>query len=304
MFFDRSPKLRIAGAVLLSALALSTTACSKLGFGEDDGPTSPSGPPAAGSALIYAAIGASDVTGVGASRPCLSGFLDCPDSTGYVFAAARQLRGQGFTVTVTNLGFPGAVVSPRFEALGRQYGRNDILANFVEDLAPFVRAETTHVTIFAGGNDVNVITTALGGGAGANNPNAFVDQQVQAFGDDFSTLVAEVRRRASSARLVLLNLPNLGGLPYLAAASAAQRRAAQRASVGMTAAINRFASQNTRVVDLMCDTRLYQRANLHTDGFHPNDAGYAIMASAVVNAVTAATFPAPAASCGQMTLVE
>ena len=304
MFFTRSPKLRIVGAVLLSVFALSTTACSKLGLGDDDAPTAPSGPPTAGSALTYAPIGASDVFGVGASRPCTVLFLDCPDSTAYPFVAARQLRSQGFTVTVTTLGIPGAVISARFQALGRQYGRGDIPANLIDQLAPFVRAETTHVTIFAGGNDVNVITTALGGGAGGSNQNGFIDQQVQAFSDDYSTLVAEVRRRAPSARLILLNLPNLGGLPYLATATAAQRRAAQRASVGMTTAINRFAGQNARVVDLMCDARLYQRANLHTDGFHPNDGGYTIMAAAVVNAVTAASFPVPAANCGQMTLVQ
>jgi lysophospholipase L1-like esterase len=231
-------------------------------------------------------------------------FLDCPDSTGYVFAAARHLRSQGFTVTVSNLGFPGAVISPRFQAIGRQYGRTDILANFIEQLAPFVRADTSHVTIFAGGNDVNVITTALGGGAGGGNPNAYIDQQVQGFADDYATLLAEVRRRAPSARIIILNLPNLGGLPYLSTASLAQRQAAQRAAVRMTTtAMNPLASATVRVIDLMCDSRLYQRANLHSDGFHPNDSGYAIIAAAVVNAVTAGSFPPPASSCGQMTLV-
>ena len=57
--------------------------------------------------------------------------------------------------------------------------------------------DSTLVTIFAGGNDVNIITAALGGGAGAGNPAAFIDQQVQNFGADYATLLDGIRDRSA-----------------------------------------------------------------------------------------------------------
>jgi lysophospholipase L1-like esterase len=221
---------------------------------------------------------------------------------GYVQAASRQLQAQGFTVTLRNMGIPAAVISPEFQSLGAQYHR-DIPANFIEQEAPFTLQDSTLVTIFAGGNEVNTITSALGGGAGGSDPIGFIDSQVRLFGTNFATLLGIVRSRAAAARIVVLNLPNLGGMPYLAGTSLAQRQAAQRISVGMTTTvINPLVSQDLTVIDLMCDARLYQRANLSPDGFHPNDAGYAIMAAEVVRATTG-PYPAPQASCGQMRLV-
>ena len=56
------------------------------------------------------------------------------------------------------------------------------------------------------------------------------------------------------------------------------------------------------VIDLMCDSRAYQAVNYFSDGFHPNDTGYAFIAAEVVRAVTTA-YPAPRASCSQMSVV-
>lgn len=282
----------------MAVLLLCLTGCDIL---KRDSPTAPSSPPPAGSTIVYSAIGASDATGHGASIECVP-FSDCPSGTGYVQMAARTLRAQGFSVDLTNVGIPTAVIGRDFETLGRQYNRT-ILGNFVDDELPFVRKESTMVTIFAGGNDVNTITAALGGGAGAGNQNAYIDAQVRAFGADFATLLSGVRNRAS-ARIVILNLPNLAALPYLAGASLSQRQAAQRASVGMTTTvINGLVSNDVAVVDLMCDPRAYVGANYSSDGFHPNDAGYAFLASEVVAAITSATYPAPRASCSQMSTV-
>lgn len=290
----RSPIWRIGGvAVLITCL----TGCNLL---KEGSPTEPSDPPAAGSTIVYTAIGASDAWGHGASIECLP-FTECPSGNGYVQVAARTLRSSGFTVTLTSLGIPTAVIGRDFEALGRQYNRT-ILGNFIEGEMPFVPKDSTVVTIFAGGNEVNIITAALGAGAGAGNPNAFIDTQVQAFGADFATLLSGIRARAS-ARIVILNLPNLAGLPYLANASLAQRQAAQRAAVGMTATvINSLRADDVTIVDLMCDARTYVASNYSSDGFHPNDAGYAFIASEVVRAITSATYPAPRPSCSQMSI--
>ena len=154
--------------------------------------------------------------------------------------------------------------------------------------------DATLVTIFAGANDVNVITAALGGGAGAGDQAAYIDQQVRSFGDSYRALVSGIRNTAKSARLVVLNLPNLAGLPFLAGAPASQRHAAQRASVGMTTTvINPLRAADLAVIDLMCDARLYQPSIYSSDGFHPNDAGYRLMADAFYEALTRPRGPTP-----------
>jgi lysophospholipase L1-like esterase len=280
-------------------VSVLTGACGK---SNSSSPIGPSGPPAAGSAIVYTAVGASDATGHGASVECIP-FTECPNGTGYVPVTARQLRSQGFTVNLLNLGIPTAVLGRDFQLLGQQYNRT-IAGNLIDQEMPFVQQNATVVTIFAGGNDVNTITAALGGGAGGSDQAAFVDAQVRAFASDYATLLNGIRGRAPSARLIVLNLPNLGALPYLAGASAQQRRAAQRAAVGMTTTvINPLMSQNVTVIDLMCDARAYQSGNYFSDGFHPNDAGYAFIAAEVVKAITSSTYPAPRASCAQMSAV-
>lgn len=277
--------------------------CDKLGLG-DKNPAAPSGPPAAGSTITYAAIGASDAIGHGGSVECFPFDTACTNGTGYVQVAARQLRAQGFTVSLTNLGIPTAVIGPDFQSLSARYRPNATVAgNFIESEMPFVPKNATLVTIFAGGNDLNSVTAALGGGAGGADPAGYIDRQVGAFSADYTTLVNGIRARAAAARIVALNLPNLAGLPYLASASLAQKQAAQRIAAGFTtSAVNALTAQGVTVIDLMCDPRAYQASNYSSDGFHPNDSGYAFIAAEVVKAATSAAYPPPLASCAQMGL--
>lgn len=299
-FFEetrRSPILRIAATAICLVVSL---ACDRLGL-TGENPTAPT-PLAPGSTINYSAVGASDANGVGSSVVCLP-LVDCPNGMGYVPVTARQLRSQGFTVNLLNLGIPTAVIGRDFQSLGQQFGRT-IEANFIESEAPFVQSNATVVTIFAGLNDVNTITAALGRGAAGNDTNAFIDAQVRAFGADYRTLLDIVRARASSAKLVILNVPNAAGMPYLTGASLAQRQAAQRAAVEMTrTVVNPLASGNTVVVDLMCDARSYQAATYSSDGLHPSDAGYAFIAAEVVRAVTTTNYPAPQSTCSANTIV-
>ena len=289
--------MRIARISLVCALVCPIVACDKLSGGSS--PTEPSGPPAAGSTINYSVVGASDAIGYGSTKPCLL-YDDC-DGAGYVWVAARSLRSQGFTVNVQQLGIPGAVISRTFQDMAVQYGRNDILANFIQQEVPFVKREASLVTVFTGANDVNVITSALGKGAGGSDPAAFIDQSVAGFTSDFSSLISGIRARSTTARIVVLNLPNLAGLPYLASASLAQKQAAQRASVRITTTVIN-PMRDATVIDLMCDARLYQASNLSSDGFHPNDAGYSVLGAEIAKAVTSASYPAPKSSCAQMTL--
>ena len=126
--------------------------------------------------------------------------------------------------------------------------------------------------------------------------------QVQSFATDYGTLIDGIRERVGpSGRIIALNLPNLARLPYRASAPRQEREAAQRASVGITTAINAMTSRGVRVLDLMCNAALYAPTSLYSDGFHPNDAGYALIATDVVRAVTASSFPAPQSNCPLMT---
>ena len=290
------------GAVTLCLTA--SVACDKLGLGGDKSPMMPTAPPAAGSKIVYTAVGASDATAHGGSIECVP-FVDCPNGTGYVQVAARQLRANGFTVTLTNLGIPTAVIGPDFQALSAQYRPGaPVFGNYIDQEMPFVPKDTTVVTIFAGGNEVNTITAALGAGAGASDQLGYIDQQVKAFGADYATLLNGINAHAAT-RIVVLNLPNLAGLPYLATAGLPQRQAAQRTAVAMsTTVINPLTSQGVAVVDLMCDPRSYLASNYFSDGFHPSDSGYAFIAAELVRAITLTSYPAPLGSCPPMTLVR
>jgi hypothetical protein len=104
-------------------------------------------------------------------------------------------------------------------------------------------------------------------------------------------------------RVVVANLPNLAGLPYASGMSLARRQGLQRISVGISRdVLNTRQAADVTIVDLLCDARSYDSANYSSDGFHPNDQGYAFMADALYRAVQGATTP-PAASCPEMALV-
>jgi lysophospholipase L1-like esterase len=282
--------------VLVVLLAIAAAACSN--GDAADGP-SPSPIPTPGSAVSYTAIGASDAIGLGSSAPCLP-FAACPDGRGYVPLVARELGSDGSTVSLSNLGFPGAVLSPAIEAIGNQYNRG-IPANFIEQEMPFVPLASTVVTVFAGGNDTNAIGTAVDRGAGGGDPNGYIDGQVRSFASDYAALIRGIRGRAPSARIVVMNLPNMARLPYAAGFSSTQRQYLQRISVGFSReGANALAAEGVVVVDLMCDARSYQGGMYSGDGFHPNDAGYAYLAGELVRAIRTPGYPPPQADCGFM----
>jgi lysophospholipase L1-like esterase len=281
---------------LLACAAFFTAACQA-----NMSPSAPSPVPEPNSTINYSAIGASDALGIGSSVECFP-YVDCPNGRGYVQEATRQLKAKGFTVNLSNLGIPTAVIGRDFQDLGAKYGRL-VAANFIDSEAPFVSSTSTMVTIFAGANDVNTVTSALGQGAGLPDQAGYINTQVKAFGDNYTTLLKLIRDRATSARIIAVNLPNMAGMPFLTGASLLQRQAAQKLSVGMTTTvINPLTSQGVLVVDLMCDPRSYQASTYSSDGFHPSDAGYAWIAAEVVAAATTG-YRNPSTSCSNMTVV-
>jgi lysophospholipase L1-like esterase len=287
-----NPRLLIAA---LLALFVSGIACSKA-----DAPTSPTqddGP------IFYTAIGASDGIGIGSSAPCFP-FTDCPDGAGYVQILRRRLIETGRTVGHRNLSIPGAVLSPAIFELAASIGRpiENLAGNFLERQAPFVPAETTHVTIFAGGNDANVIGQAVLAGRGGSDPGAYIDAQVSQWGTDLEELVARIRSRAPNARIVALNMINLAGAPYVASRPTSEKSIIQRIAVGISDRVNALTSRNVLVVDLMCDARLYQASNYSSDGFHPGDGGYAVFAEDTLPALRDGANNQPNTGCAQRRL--
>jgi len=282
------------------ALALLCTAgCNS----SSDSPDSPTGPSPNTGPISYTAIGASDGIGVGSSSPCLP-FVDCPDGLGYVQILRRELAATGRTVTHRNLSLPGAVLSRAIEDLARDIGRpiETLAGNFVERQTQFVPTDTTHVTIFAGGNDANVIGQAARAGRGGSNSDAYVDAQVAQWGTDLADLVSRVRSRAPNARIVVLNLTNLAGAPYLSGNTASEKSLMQRVSVGLSGRANALTAQGVLVVDLMCDARLYQPSAYASDGFHPGDSGYQVFAQLTLPALRDGANNAPNGNCAQRRL--
>jgi len=261
---------------------------------------SPSEPTPDPNTVLYTAIGASDAIGFGGSVPCLP-LTACPQGTGYVQTIGRRLQGTGKTVTLLNLGIPGAVLSPEIQSIGNSIGR-DIFGNFLEREMPFVQRNATLVTVFAGANDVNTIGGALEAGLGGVNPSAYVLTRTENFGRDLRALVAGIKDRAPQARIVVLNIPNMAGLPYAAGYSLTQKRWLQQIAVGFSAQANALTAQGALVIDLMCDAAFYSPGMYSGDGFHPNDAGYARLADLAYGAVDTGSAVPPRVSCGQMTL--
>lgn len=293
------PLHRLLRHVCAALLAATLTGCDVVDKLKSPTAPSPASPPAPSAPVRYSAVGASDANGVGATVVCAP-FTSCEDGTGYVPTLARQLRASR-EVTLVNLGIPAAVLSPAIQEIARRNGRT-VPGNFIEHEMPFVPTESTVVTIFGGGNDTNALADAIERGAAGSDLRGYIDAQVRTFGSDYDRLVRGVRARAANAFIVILNLPNLAALPYSSGYSLQRRQVLQRISVGFSQEANRLAGSGIVVLDLMCDPQAYDPSRFSSDGFHPNDAGYAYVAQRLYAIVNGAPSTA-AASCSQMTAV-
>ena len=281
--------------LVLFLLTLVLVSCKR----DTDTPTDPSPT----NEVTYSAVGASDGIGFGGSVPCLPFDPDCPSGTGYVYLLKRRLIADGRVVTLVNRALPGAVLSNTILTLSRDIGRNDIPGTFIDQVVPFISSSSTVVTIFAGGNDTNVIAQNIRAGRATPDARSFIEAQVRQWGLDFEELIRRVRSRAPNARIVAINLPNLGAAPYIANLPTTDRSLVQAIAVGLTDRINAARSSNVLVVDLMCEPRVYDAASFSSDGFHPSDRGYQLMADLAFPAVANGTSSTPSSTCPQRALL-
>ena len=57
------------------------------------------------------------------------------------------------------------------------------------------------------------------------------------------------------------------------------------------------------VVDLLCESRVYNPANISPDGFHPSDQGYQLFAELAIDPLANGNGSTPSSSCAQRALV-
>lgn len=284
---------RFRYAVLVTT-AMAAAACS----GNDESPTSPTPD---SNTIVYTALGASDGMGVGGSIVCGLGDSGCENGTGYAQTIRRRWVTDGRMVTYSNLSVPGSVLSQTFADLAVSLGRSAPV--IMSRATGFVLPNTTHMTIFAGGNDANVIGSAVAAGMGGSDVRGYIDTLVRQWGRDLSDLVSRVRTRVPNARLVAFNLPNLGAAPYMAGRSVQDRSIMQRIATGLADQTNALAGQGVVIVDLLCDPRSLQPSIYSDDGFHPSDAGYALMADLGYAALTSGSAPPPQPNCPTRTVL-
>ncbi|MGC4080809.1 MAG: hypothetical protein QM736_01485 [Vicinamibacterales bacterium] len=197
-----SPKMRDPFPLAVVTLALTTVGCGAFNGNDSGSPTAPSGAPAAGSTIVYSAVGASDVLGIGSTKPCF--LLEDCDGTGYIWVAASPAPLAGIHGERRKPGDSGSSNRPRVPGTSaRRTAAPSAATILIDQEMPLVRSNATLVTVFTGGNDVNTITAALGNGAGGSNPTAYIDDKVTAFGNNLTTLIAGIRSarapRASSS---------------------------------------------------------------------------------------------------------
>ena len=204
----------IAYVFVSAAITIVSAGCNLVDKIKDGTAATPTAPTAPGptSPIRYTALGASDAVGVGASVVCIP-LTQCDNGTGYVPQLAQRLR-TSREVRLTNIGIPAAVLSPTIQQLAQAAGR-DVPANIIDREMPFIAADTTLITILAGPNDVNALGDAIQrGAAGTTDPKTYIETQVRAWGTDYDRLIRGAKSRAPDAFIIVMNVPNMAGLPY------------------------------------------------------------------------------------------
>lgn len=233
----------------------------------------PSATPAAG---LYVALGDSITAGSGVAvdcRPLPTAPVDidtyCPLGQSYPIVVARGLGSAGMARRFLNLGIPGATVE-----------------RVIADELPRLPTDATLVTLYIGTNDSRQF------GEIAES----ADDVVRRYEEHYEQLLSAIRAKAPQARVVLINIPNekAVGVTYHLTPERLERFGV------ISQAMDRFINGHYplyEVVDTICDPRSYIVANRNKGSVHPNQAGAADLAQAVLAVLLARTPSPPPSSC-------
>lgn len=238
-----------------------------------EGNATPATPPPAG---LYVAMGDSITEGVGITKNCrafpthpvdIAAF--CPEGQSYAILTALALRKAGMAGHFMNLGIGGAHVE-----------------RVIADELPYLPAETTLVTLYIGTNDSRTV----------KSPQHTIAEVTAQYEQHYDQLLAMIHERAPKARIALINFPNE---KYLASTYNFPADVLPRfdATSQLLAKFIDAHYPKYPVVDTICNPSSYDVALLYKGGVHPNEAGAAILADAVVKVLLAKTPPAPPAKC-------
>lgn len=199
----------------------------------------------------YAALGASDAVGVGASN--YNEADPAQPNNGYVYLIHGWMRARYPYWNLSNLGVSGAT-APTIAA---------------DQLQPAILLNPDVVTVWAGGNDVK--NSVLAG------------EETEALRARFElsfTSIIQRLRGETTAVVVVANLPDMSRLPVALLLSADVRKRAKASSIALNEVIAAVCAANAvPVVDVYGDPETYAWGNYSWDGFHPNDAGYEKLAA-------------------------
>ena len=177
-----------------------------------------------------------------------------------------------------NVSVPGAVLSRAIVDLALQLGQRRSAATSSNAIRRSSRPGTTHLTIFVGGNDANIIGSRRHGGRRRQRrprlrgcTGSSVGRRSRRARDRESAPVPPTRASSPTTCPTWRRRPTC-----LAADAGEEHHAAYRHRADRS--VNALTSRNVLVVDLMCDARILQASSFSSDGFHPGDAGYALMA--------------------------
>jgi len=198
--------------------------------------------------LHYLSIGASDTKAMGAS-----------DTTtlGYTHLIQKELREFVINLDTTNVGVSGHTI--------------DQINQVQKDAT--VRAQPDLITIWTGGNDVKTMMFGQ-------------DMDTLFFRDQLDTLLATLTTELPNANIVIGTLPDMTKLPVFTTFFANREADGLAFLSSVNQSIVLKANQYNLTVVRLDQTDLADDPdNISSDGFHPSDAGYALMAKYYMEAI-------------------
>lgn len=196
----------------------------------------------------YDALGASDAVGTGATSPG----ANAQPNNGYVYRIDSWLTSRYSHWTLENRGVEG-FTAPEIRDV---------------ELNPAIAAQPAVVTVWAGVNDIRLSLQSF----------QTTSALKAAFQDAYTTVIRRLRQE-TSAYIVTANVPDVSRMPFAILLPASVRQLAHDDSVAVNDVITQVASTyNVPVVEVYADPDSYATANFYVDGFHPNDAGYLLLA--------------------------